>query len=102
MGARSLDTTARYFAKYTGKGRYSVRCQVSGDEGTSVNGGFTGSRVYPARPDPSTPVCCGSDAMPPGSHTTPTGNFTRWAPGGIARIVSVCQAGGRRGLPGDE
>ena len=67
----------RYFAKYTGKGRYSVKCQVSGDDETGVNNGFTSSRVFPKIPDPHSPLCCGSDAMPPGSKTTPTGNFTR-------------------------
>ena len=67
----------RYFAKYTGKGRYSVKCQVSGDDETGVNNGFTSSRVFPRIPDPHSPLCCGSDAMPPGAKTTPTGNFTR-------------------------
>ena len=70
----------RYFAKYTGKGRYSVRCQVSGDDETGVNDGFTSSRVFPQIPDPHSPLCCGSDAMLPGSKKVPTGNFTRLDP----------------------
>ena len=74
----SHDVIFRYFAKYTGSGRYSVKCQVSGDDDTNVNGGFTGSRVFPRVPDPHSPLCCGSDAMPPGSVQSPTGNFTRW------------------------
>merc|ERR1719209_631791 len=79
-------TYPRYFAKYTGKGRYSVKCQVSGDEETGVNDGFTSSRVFPQIPDPHSPLCCGSDAMPPGSKTTKTGNFTRQAAGGAFKV----------------
>merc|ERR1712212_1121397 len=79
-------TYTRYFAKYTGKGRYSVRCQVSGDDETGVNDGFTSSRVFPKIPDPHSPLCCGSDAMPPGSKKTPTGNFTRQAAGGAFQV----------------
>merc|ERR1711971_1408670 len=81
-------TYTRYFAKYTGKGRYSVKCQVSGDEETGVNDGFTSSRVFPKIPDPHSPLCCGSDAMPPGSKTTPTGNFTRQAAGGAFQVTN--------------
>jgi hypothetical protein len=55
-----------------------VKCQVTGDADTNINGGFTGNRVYPQQHDPSTPLCCGSDAMPPGSTLTATGNFTRY------------------------
>merc|ERR1719391_506078 len=81
-------TYTRYFAKYTGKGRYSVRCQVSGDDETGVNDGFTSSRVFPKIPDPHSPLCCGSDAMPPGSKKTPTGNFTRQAAGGAFQVTN--------------
>merc|ERR1719341_3165666 len=81
-------TYTRYFAKYTGKGRYSVKCQVSGDEETGVNNGFTSSRVFPKIPDPHSPLCCGSDAMPPGSKTMPTGNFTRQAAGGAFQVTN--------------
>jgi len=81
-------TYTRYFAKYTGKGRYSVKCQVSGDEETGVNDGFTSSRVFPKIPDPHSPLCCGSDAMPPGTQTTPTGNFTRQAAGGAFQVTN--------------
>jgi len=81
-------TYTRYFAKYTGKGRYSVRCQVSGDDETGVNDGFTSSRVFPKIPDPHSPLCCGSDAMPPGSKTTKTGNFTRQAAGGAFQVTN--------------
>ena len=71
---------SRYFTQYTGKGRYSVKCQISGDSDTGVNGGFIGARVFPKVPDPHSPLCCGSDAMPAGSLVTPTGNFTRFDP----------------------
>merc|ERR1719430_795413 len=81
-------TYSRYFAKYTGKGRYSVKCQVSGDDDTGVNGGFIDSRVFPQKPDPHTPLCCGSDAMPPESSKSPTGNFTRQAAGGAFQVTT--------------
>ena len=71
-------SACRYFTQYTGKGRYSVKCQVSGDSDTGVNGGFIGARVFPKVPDPNSPLCCGSDAMPAGSLVIPTGNFTRY------------------------
>merc|ERR1711971_469223 len=81
-------TYTRYFAKYTGKGRYSVKCQVSGDDETGVNDGFTSSRVFPKIPDLHSPLCCGSDAMPPGSKTTKTGNFIRQAAGGAFQVTN--------------
>ena len=68
----------RYFTQYSGKGRYSVKCQVTGNGDTGVNGGFIGAKVFPKVPDPHSPLCCGSDAMPAGSSVTPTGNFTRY------------------------
>ena len=51
---------------------------ISGDDETGVNDGFTSSRVFPKIPDPHSPLCCGSDAMPAGSLVTPTGNFSRY------------------------
>merc|ERR1719341_1473372 len=51
-----------------------------------VNGGFIGAKVFPKVPDPHSPLCCGSDAMPPGSLVTPTGNFSRHAAGGAFRV----------------
>ena len=76
MGVDKVSVS-RYFTQYTGKGRYSVKCQVTGNKDTGVNGGFIGARVFPKVPDPHSPLCCGSNAMPPGSQKTPTGNFTR-------------------------
>ena len=35
---------SRYFTHYTGRGRYSVKCQVVGDGDTQVNGGFINSK----------------------------------------------------------
>ena len=81
-------TYSRYFAQFTGKGRYSVKCQVAGDESTGVNGGFTGQRVYPQVPDPHSPLCCGSNALSSGANITKTGNFTRQAAGGGFQVMN--------------
>jgi len=85
---RNDGTYARYFTQYTGKGRYSVKCQVTGNKDTGVNGGFIGAKVFPKVPDPHSPLCCGSDAMPPGSQKTPTGNFSRQAAGGAFQVTN--------------
>merc|ERR1711971_216439 len=85
---RNDGTYSRYFTQYTGKGRYSVKCQVTGNEDTGVNGGFIGAKVFPKVPDPLSPLCCGSDAMPPGSQKTPTGNFSRQAAGGAFQVTN--------------
>ena len=75
----SIYDFPRYFTQYSGKGRYSVKCQVTGNEDTRVNAGFIGAKVVPKVPAPHSPLCCGSDAMPPWWHSQPkpTGNFTR-------------------------
>jgi len=84
---------SRYFTRYRGTGRFSVRCQVEGDDSTNVNGGFTGgqkgwaSKSFPQKPDPSNPVCCGSDALMPGASLSKTGNFTRKAAGGSFQVT---------------
>ena len=78
-------TYSRYFAHYSGSGRFSVKCQVRGDGNTEANGGFTGSRrgkVYPQVHQPINPLCCGSNALSPGANLTKTGNFSRQAAGG--------------------
>merc|ERR1719239_1787753 len=85
---RNDGTYSRYFTQYTGKGRYSVKCQVTGNKDTGVNGGFIGAKVFPKVPDPHSPLCCGSDAMPPGSQKTPTGNFSRQAAGGAFQVTN--------------
>merc|ERR1712013_732041 len=42
---------ARYFSQYTGRGRYSVKCQVVGDDDTKVNDGFiTAKKSIPMLP----------------------------------------------------
>merc|ERR1712025_449481 len=81
-------TYARYFSRFTGQGRYSVKCQVVGDEETGTNGGFIGERVYPQNPQPGTPLCCGSNALPEGAKVDPTGNFTRHASGGAFKVTN--------------
>ena len=69
---------ARYFTHYTGQGRYSVKCQVEGDQDTQVNQGFLNGRKDRSIPmKPGTPVCCGSDALRPGTNLTNTGVFSR-------------------------
>merc|ERR1719334_1266246 len=68
---------SRYFAEFTGKGRYSVKCQVVGDETTGVNEGFIGDKVgrmVSGTLNPHTPFCCGSNALAPGAIVTQTGN----------------------------
>ena len=42
--SQTLDNFFRYFTHYTGKGRYSVKCQVIGDSDTQVNEGFINSK----------------------------------------------------------
>ena len=81
-------TYSRYFTKFTGKGRYSVKCQVVGDEETGANGGFIGRRVYPTVHDPQNPLCCGSNALNPDSEIEKTGNFTRQAAGGAFQLTN--------------
>ena len=78
---------ARYFTHYTGQGRYSVKCQVVGNQDTQVNEGFINGREARAVPmKPGTPVCCGSDALMPGSQLTKTGNFSRSSVGGAFQV----------------
>ena len=81
----------RYFTRYTGKGRYNVKCQVVGDDDTNVNGGFINSkegRSIPMAPGGS-PVCCGSNTITPDSILASTGNFTRSAVGGAFQVCFV-------------
>ena len=78
---------ARYFTHYTGQGRYNVKCQVVGNDNTQVNEGFTNGKQARAVPmKPGTPVCCGSDALMPGSTLTNTGNFSRSSVGGAFQV----------------
>ena len=84
---RNDGVYSKYFSQFTGKGRYSVKCKVEGDENTGVNGGFLGkSAAYPA--SPGSPLCCGSDALPPGANVSRTGNFTRQTAGGAFRVTN--------------
>ena len=78
---------SKYFSQYTGRGRYSVKCKVEADQDTGVNGGFLGVRAAsPA--SPGTPLCCGSDALPPSANVSKTGNFSRQAAGGGFRVTN--------------
>jgi len=76
---------ARYFSQYTGRGRYSVKCQVVGDDDTKVNDGFiTAKKSIPMLP--GTPMCCGSNTINPDSKLSNTGNFTRQAAAGSFQV----------------
>jgi len=76
---------ARYFSQYTGRGRYSVKCQVVGDDDTKVNDGFiTSKKSIPMVP--GTPMCCGSNTINPDSKLTNTGNFTRQSSAGSFQV----------------
>merc|ERR1719259_1397436 len=85
----------RYFTKYTVKGRYSVKCQVAGNDGTQVNEGFiqtrekrmVGLKSLPEKP--GTPICCGSNTLRPNSKLSNTGNFTRQAAGGSFQVLDL-------------
>merc|ERR1711892_205 len=76
---------ARYFTHYTGKGRYSVKCQVVGNDDTKVNDGFISSKKsIPMKA--GTPMCCGSNTINPDSKLTGTGNFSRQSAAGSFQI----------------
>jgi len=78
---------ARYFTHYTGKGRYSVKCQVIGDSDTQVNEGFINSKQDPEYlVNAGSPMCCGSNAVSPDSVLSNTGNFTRSGAGGAFQV----------------
>ena len=95
---------SRYFTKYNGNGRYSLKCQVKGDSDTRFIAEKEGTisiqsfelqrlsmqsiRAYPAIPSPTSPVCCGSSSGD-NIKTNPTGNFTRRATGNSFK-VSQC------------
>eukprot|EP00094_Tigriopus_californicus_P008604 TCALIF_08293-PA protein Name:"Similar to Clca1 Calcium-activated chloride channel regulator 1 (Mus musculus)" AED:0.14 eAED:0.14 QI:2/0.76/0.62/0.96/0.92/0.92/27/0/1757 len=80
---------SRYFARFDEDGRYLIRCQVQGDENTNVNGGFTNSRIYPAKPGLAAPLCCGSNTLMPGTLQEPTGDFERTSAGGSIKVKNV-------------
>merc|ERR1719347_874576 len=78
---------ARYFTHYTGKGRYSVKCQVIGDGDTQVNEGFINSKQDPEYlVNAGSPMCCGSNAISPDTVLSKTGNFTRSGAGGAFQV----------------
>ena len=88
---------SRYFSRYDGfNGRYTLRCQVKGDDETNFITQKSGtksileiiadSRSYPLNPSPATsPICCGSSS---GNNveTSPTGNFTRKTNGNSFKV----------------
>ena len=95
---------SRYFAShYDADKRYILKCQVSGDGTTHVNGGFTSSKKnqkagdllnYPLDPRaPGAPLCCGSSVPVNPDALEPTGEFTRESAGGsfkVWRLSTTC------------
>ena len=90
---------SRYFSRYDGfNGRYTLRCQVKGDDDTNFITQKSGtksilditadSKSYPLNPTPTSPVCCGSST---GNNveTSPTGNFTRKTNGNSFKVKNA-------------
>ena len=90
---------SRYFSRYDGfNGRYTLRCQVKGDDETnfitqksgtkSIQEITADSKSYPLNPTPTSPVCCGSST---GNNieTQPTGNFTRKINGNSFKVKNA-------------
>ncbi|ROT66655.1 hypothetical protein C7M84_015309 [Penaeus vannamei] len=94
-------TYSGYLTTYSSVGRYSVKAQVWNDGSALVNNGFTTSRKkrsHPAarnirsvsaHPLDKTPYCCGSVVPLDPATATPTGNFTRVAPGGSFQVTVI-------------
>ena len=61
----------QFFTHYTGQGRYSMQCEVIGNDDTLVSMAHGG-----------TPMCCGSDSV-----LSKSGNFTRMATSGSSWSV---------------
>ncbi len=100
---------ARYFARFDDDGRYTIKCQVTSDEDTEVNGGFIVSRDlmyvkefaalrrergYPLAPTAATPICCGSDATLRRDQMdfNPTGVFNRQGTVGSIQVMRWTRA----------
>ncbi len=100
---------SRYFTKYDGyNGRYTLRCQVRGDEETDFitereevfqtqisdlvefrwQRSLGNLKTYPQRPGSHTPVCCGSST---GNNyvTEKTGEFLRQTNGGSFKVENA-------------
>ena len=88
----------RYFAGFDDDGRYTLKCQVTGDDYTDVNGGFlnenrlrtlahykNGMRTVQGS-SPVLPICCGSDTVNANTVRIPTGGFERPATGGSFKV----------------
>jgi len=80
----------RYFTHYTGRGRYSVKCQVESDSETQINQGFIAAkkntRVLPGMPGPR--LCCGSDTVTPDTVLTQAPQFQRQATAGSFQVAT--------------
>ena len=71
--------------------RHQVTCKVRGEDSTSVLNMTAGDRALPSRPSSTTPICCGSSAVPPDWPLSPTGAFTRSKSGGAVKFGRVDQ-----------
>ena len=83
---------SKYFTNFNGNGRYTVKCQIKGDAGTSIVilGGQFIRRDLGHRwlSRPVTPVCCGSDTKVSGLKQVPTGLFERYHDAGSFKVVN--------------
>ena len=89
---------SRYFTQHSSQNntRYTLRCQVIGDESTSVVQDkvtaidLRAFRTYPLNPNSpvqSNPICCGS-SIGEDIVTEPTGEFTRVANGYSFKVIN--------------
>ena len=89
---------SRYFTQHSSQNntRYTLRCQVVGDESTSVVQekvraiDLKASKSYPLNPHSpvqTNPICCGS-SIGEDIVTQPTGEFTRVANGYSFRVIN--------------
>ena len=93
---------SRYFTRYDGTdGRYTLRCQVKGDDETEFVTQKSGVKSVTAKPSRSYPldpmgggsaVCCGS-SIGENVETESTGNFTRKTNGNSFKVNNAANAG---------
>ena len=86
---RSDGIYSAYFTQFRQSGqesRLQVSCKVEGDNTTTVVSGPAAARAFPARPSPSTPMCCGSSAVNDDTPRSPTGAFARSRSGGVIKV----------------
>ena len=77
------------FHRSDAESRHQVTCRVRGDDSTRVLNVTAAHRAFPSRPSSTTPICCGSSAVPPDTPVSPTGVFTRSKSGGAVKFGKV-------------